>query len=237
MAQTLTRLYLVRHCDVANPKGVLYGHLPGFGLSEKGRRQAHALGRFFARTPVRQIYTSPLERARETARIIASYLPDVTVTVTPELTEARFGRYLQGVRPRDVLWRRPLWLVHMIRPGALPNDETVAEMAARVRAPLLRLLRDHPGRGGLCISHGDPIQAFWVEADGRSPFALHRLQCAKGGVLELDYDASGQLVAKRYRSPEDVAALAAASPDSSLLEPSSHAVESPASPDEAARRR
>lgn len=213
-----TRLYLVRHCDVTNPAGVLYGHLPGFRLSDKGIRQAHALGRFFAGTAVRRIYTSPLERARQTAEIIASHLSDVPVVETPELTEARFGRYLQGVRPRDVLWRRPLWLVHMLRPGLLPGDETVAEMAARVRAPLLRLLRDFPSAGGICVSHGDPIQAFWVEAEGRSDFALHRLQCAKGGLLELDYDASGKLLGIRYRGPEEIALLAASGSDASATD-------------------
>src|SRR5205085_9990069 len=57
---TRTRLYLVRHCDVRNPKGVLYGHLPNFPLSERGVGQAHALGRFFAGRPIRRIYTSPL---------------------------------------------------------------------------------------------------------------------------------------------------------------------------------
>ena len=211
MADVLTRVHLIRPCDVSNPDGVLYGHLPGFGLSEKGVRQAHALGRCLAGSGARQIYSSPLERARQTAEIIASHLDGVPVTLTPELIEARFGLYLQGVKPRDVLWRRPLWLVHMLRPGLLPNDETVAELAARVRAPMERLVRDHPGQGGICVTHGDPIQAFWVEADGRSPFGLHRLQCAKGGRLDVDY-IDGRYASKRYVSPEELGALTAESP-------------------------
>src|SRR3989442_10228792 len=109
-----TRCYLVRHCDVLNPRGVLYGYLPGFPLSEKGVRQAHHLGRYLAATPARRIYTSPLLRARQTADIIASHLEGAQVIETGDLTEARFGVYLQGVRPRDVIWRRPLWLVHML---------------------------------------------------------------------------------------------------------------------------
>ena len=185
---TRTRAYLVRHCDVENPEGVLYGHLPAFGLSAKGVEQAHALGRFFATTPVRAILTSPLERARQTADVIDAYLHDVPVEATDELIEAKFGLYLQGVRPRDVPWRRPLWWVHMAWPGLLPGDERIGIMAARVRRPLVQLLRDHPVDGGICISHGDPIQAFWVESDGRPPYALHRLQCAKGGMLVLDYE-------------------------------------------------
>jgi broad specificity phosphatase PhoE len=200
-----TTLHLVRHCDVHNPDGVLYGHLPGFRLSEKGVRQAHALGRWFAGRPVRQIYSSPLERAQQTAHIIASYLDGIPVVTTPELVEARFGLHLQGVRPRDVPWRRPAWFVHMVWPGLLPNDETVGAMAARVRAPLSRLLRDHPGQEGICVSHGDPIQAFWVEAEERHAYALHRLQCAKGGVLSLTYE-DDRLADLGYRPPEELSA-------------------------------
>jgi broad specificity phosphatase PhoE len=198
-----TRLFLIRHCDVFNPEGVLYGYLPGYRLSERGIRQAHSLGRRLAGQPVRRIYTSPLQRAQETAAIIASHLPAAEVVTTDELAEARFGRYLEGVKPRDVIWRRPLWLVHMVRPGLMKRDESVAAMAARVRAPLERLLHDFPGEGGICISHGDPIQAFWVASDGRRDLALHRLQCLKGGMLVLDYEG-GRLVSKTYAPPEEV---------------------------------
>lgn len=198
-----TRLHLVRHCDVRNPEGVLYGHLPDFGLSEKGIRQANVLGHHLATTTVREIYTSPLLRARETAEIIASHLEGVPITVTDDLIEAEFGRYLQGVKPRDVPWRRPRWFIHMLWPGLLPRDESVGAMAARVRRPVTRLLRDHPGDGGVLVSHGDPIQAFWVEAEHRPPWALHRLQCAKGGMLELDYEGEA-LRNITYRSPRSL---------------------------------
>ncbi|MBV8527711.1 MAG: histidine phosphatase family protein [Candidatus Dormibacteraeota bacterium] len=207
-----TRLYLARHCDVENPEHILYGHLPGFGLSSKGIEQANAMGRFFANTAVKQIYTSPLERATQTASIIDSYLDGVPVETTPDLIEAKFGLYVQGVRPRDIPWRRPLWWVHMVWPGLLPNDESVGAMAARVKRPLLRLLREHPTEGGICISHGDPIQAFWVQADGRPPYALHRLQCAKGGMLVLDY-LGENLQHLEYWPPERIAAAAAVEPE------------------------
>jgi broad specificity phosphatase PhoE len=206
-APVSTRLHLVRHCDVRNPNGVLYGHLPDFPLSEKGVKQAHALGRYFARTGAREIYSSPLERARQTAEIIASYLDSVAITYTDDLIETRFGLYLQGVPPKQVPWRRPLWLIHMVWPGLLSNDETVAELAARIRRPLMRLIADHPGEGGICVSHGDPIQGFWVASEGRPRYALHRLQCAKGGLLELDYEGEA-LRHLTYLSPARVAELA-----------------------------
>ena len=211
MTLPITTLHLVRHCDVHNPDGVIYGHLPGFRLSDKGVRQAHALGRWFAGRPVRQIISSPLERAQQTAHIIASYLDGVAVATTPELVEARFGLHLQGVKPRDIPWRRPLWWVHMAWPGLLPGDESVADMAARVRAPLSRLLRDWPGEEGICVSHGDPIQAFWVDSERRHAYQLHRLQCAKGGVLTLRYEGE-RLVDLAYRKPEEIGVEPATAP-------------------------
>ncbi len=186
MTQT-TPVYLVRHCDVQNPNNVIYGHLPNFPLSEKGVAQAHALGRRFAGQPLHHIYTSPLERAQQTASIIASYLPDATVTVTEDLTEALFTKYTQGIKKPLVPLLRPLWFFHLITPGLLRRDERVATMAARVRRTILRLLSDSPTEGGICVTHGDPIQAFWIEATGRHPYALHRLECAKGGHLELTF--------------------------------------------------
>jgi broad specificity phosphatase PhoE len=208
-----TRVHLVRHCDVRNPAGVLYGHLPDFPLNEKGTRQAHALGRHLSTTGARQIHTSPLERARQTAEIIASHVPGSTITTTEDLIEARFGRYVQGVRPAQVPWRRPLWMIHMVWPGLLRNDESVEEMAARVERPIRRILATTPDEGGICVSHGDPIQAFWVRSEGRPAWALHRLQCAKGGMLELDY-VDGTLRGTTYRPPPSDEARAAASSQS-----------------------
>ena len=197
---TSTRVQLIRHCDVRNPRGVLYGHLPDFPLSEKGVRQAHALGRHLATSGARHIYTSPLERALQTAEIIAGHIAGSTVTTTDDLIEARFGRYLQGVRPAHVPWRRPLWMIHMVWPGLLPNDETVDEMADRVERPIRHILATTPDEGGICVSHGDPIQAFWVRSEGRPAWALHRLQGGKGGRLELDY-VDGALARTTYRQP------------------------------------
>ena len=198
-----TRVFLARHCDVHNPQGVLYGHLPDFPLSAKGVRQAHAQGRYLATTGARQIHASPLLRAQETAEIIASHIDGATITTTADLVEARFGLYLQGIRPAQVPWRRPLWMIHMVRPGLLPNDETVGQMARRVDRPIRRILTTDPVHGGICVSHGDPIQAFWVRSEGRPAWALHRLQCAKGGMLELDY-LDGTLERTVYRPPAAV---------------------------------
>ena len=209
--QQRIRLYLVRHCDVANPHGVLYGYLPGFGLSAKGLSQAESLGQRLGGQPVRVIRTSPLERARQTTSIIARHLDNPEVVVDDDLVEARFGLYLQGIRYAEVPWRRPLWWVHMVYPGLLRRDERVGAMAGRVERSLERLLESVGDGTGVCVSHGDPIQAFWITYLHRHPWALHHLQCAKGGLLALDYE-SGKRVKVTYVPPQVAAAPPAADP-------------------------
>ena len=210
--QQRTRLYLVRHCDVANPRGVLYGYLPGFGLSEKGLAQAESLGQRLTGQPIRVIRTSPLERARQTTSIIAQHLDSPEIVVDDDLLEARFSLYLQGVRYAQVPWRRPLWWVHMAYPGLLRRDEKVGAMAARVERSLQRVLESVGDGTGICVSHGDPIQAFWIRYLHRRPWALHHLQCAKGGLLALDYE-DGKLAKVSYVPPQVAAPMGGEQPN------------------------
>src|SRR6185437_1965807 len=73
MAQT-TVVHLLRHGEVHNPSGVLYGRLPGYHLSANGRMMAAAAADFFSERPVAALFASPLERAQETARPVAMRL-------------------------------------------------------------------------------------------------------------------------------------------------------------------
>src|SRR5579875_2959751 len=66
-----TVVHLLRHGAVDNPKGVIYGRLPGYHLSEDGRMMAKAAADYLAERDVVAIFTSPLERARETAEPLA----------------------------------------------------------------------------------------------------------------------------------------------------------------------
>src|SRR5207248_11435006 len=98
----------MRHADVENPQGVIYGHLPGFGLSQTGRAQATAVGQSLRDSGIRRIVHSPLDRAREPAEIVNAQLAaPVPLIPEAELREDEFGRYLQGVRGWQVAMRRP----------------------------------------------------------------------------------------------------------------------------------
>ena len=199
----MTRVYLVRHADVENPKRVLYGHLPGFPLSERGRSQAVEVGKRLKDRGIGRILHSPLERAVETARLIAEQLPEpVALIPEPGLLEAEFGRYLQGVPYWQIPVRRPLWLVHKARRGLLPGDEAIDQLGGRVVDVVYREASEHPEDVSLLVSHADPLQAAWLLMDGRprTERELYRKPVDRAGVLEVDIEG-GKVLAVNYVPP------------------------------------
>jgi broad specificity phosphatase PhoE len=194
-----TRVVLARHGSPENPAGVFYGHLPGFGLSEEGRRQALGLGDFLKGFPLCHAYSSPLERALETAQLAVSRLPrQVPITIREDLLEAEFGKYIQGVPRAQVPVRRPLFIVHLIRPGVLPFDESVSTMADRVGRVCAEAQATCAGQAALVVSHADPIKALWNRHLGRADWRLHGLHLPKGGFLELVYQDARLTTIKPY---------------------------------------
>ena len=205
-----TRVLLIRHADVLNPHRVLYGHLPGFPLSARGRAQAKGLGERLRSSGLQRIVSSPLERALETAELIAGELEgSVPVVADHRLREDDFSLYLQGVPYWQIPLRRPLWFVHKARRGLLPGDETIGQMAARTLEVVRELARELPGGVAACVGHADPLQAAWVVLDGRpqSERELYRKQFDRAGVLTVELQGETP-VSSTYEAPPRVEAPA-----------------------------
>ena len=186
-----TRVYLIRHADVENPRRLLYGHLEGFQLSGLGRAQALAVGESLRSENVKRIVHSPLARAVETAELINSKLdPPAILEADPELREAEFSRYLQGLPYWHIPLRRPLWYVHKARRGLVPGDESVERMGGRILEVVRRIVRQHPGDTMAVVSHADPLQAAWILLDGRphNEREMYRKVVDKAGMLVLQMD-------------------------------------------------
>lgn len=191
---------------------MLYGHLEGFGLSSLGRAQAEALGEKLSGTPLQRIVHSPLLRAEETARIIAKHQsPPPALEADPELSEAEFSRYLQGVPYWQIPVRRPLWLVHKARRGLLPGDESVEIMGERVLRVVRRLALDNPNGTVAVVSHADPLNAALILLERRpqNEREMHRSGIAKAGMLQLDMEGDTPK-AWQYIAPPQVDAPATA---------------------------
>ncbi len=200
MSVATTRVLLMRHADVENPQKVIYGHLPGFGLSAYGRAQAAAVGQTLRDSGVRRIIHSPLDRARETAEIVNAQLSSpVPLIPEPALREADIGRYLQGVPRWQIPIRRPGFFVHKLRRGTLAGDESIEALGRRVLDVVERVAREHPGEVSLLISHADPLQAAWILLDRRpqTEREMFRKQVGRAAMLELDLEG-GRVVSTRY---------------------------------------
>jgi broad specificity phosphatase PhoE len=208
-----TRVYLIRHADVENPRRLLYGHLDGFQLSALGRAQALAVGDSLRDKNVQRIVHSPLARAVETAEIINSRLePPAILEAEPELREAEFSRYLQGLPYWQIPMRRPLWFVHKTKRGLVPGDESVEQMGDRILGVVRRIVREHPGDTMAVVSHADPLQAAWIVLDGRphNEREMYRKSIDKAGMLVLDLEGE-KPVRWEYVPPPKVEKQAAVS--------------------------
>ena len=163
--------YLVRHGEVLNPQHVVYADLDGFGLSETGRAQAAAAA---ARLPAgAAIVSSPLERAQETATVVADAV-DGGVTIDEDLTEWRLASRWAGHRWSELDEVFPGERIAYLRhPRDLPfSPESLDELADRA-AGAIRRRRAATEAPLVVVSHQDPIQAARLVLTGRSLDALN----------------------------------------------------------------
>jgi probable phosphoglycerate mutase len=132
--------------------------MPDVHLNQEGQAQALALARRLTPVDLAAVYTSPLERALETAKIVAAPhgLPAV---VREGLGEVRFGRWTG--QPLDQLRRRRLWRAAQFVPSTtrFPGGESIREMQTRVVADLESLQAKHAGQTIAVVAHADVIKA------------------------------------------------------------------------------
>jgi broad specificity phosphatase PhoE len=199
-ASTTAVVHLVRHGEVDNPRGVLYGRLPGFRLSETGRMMAKAAADFLAGRDITVVRSSPLERAVETAEPIAAEfgLPIVT---DGRLIEA--ANHFEGLRfgVGDGALRQPRYWLYLRNPFLPSWGEPYAAVAARVLSAVRDAAADAAGHEAVCVSHQLPIWSARRSAEGKRLWHdPRRRQCALGSVTSLTVTA-GQITSVQYREP------------------------------------
>lgn len=157
-----TRVIFVRHGSVHNPRNLIYGRLPRFRLSTRGREEMDRTARFLAETPITAIYTSPLLRARQSAQILAAFHPGVPVRRCAWLAEVATS--WQG-EPNRVVQETQGFSYY--DPPRAEGDETIQDVFARMDRALRLVLRRHWGQTTMCVSHGDPIKILRLGYSGR----------------------------------------------------------------------
>ncbi|MFF3895093.1 histidine phosphatase family protein [Streptomyces sp. NPDC001812] len=154
----LTVVHLLRHGEVANPDGVLYGRLPGYQLSELGRRMAERVGEHLASRDVVHVGASPLERAQETAQPIAK-AHGLDIATDERLIEADnvFQGKTFGVG--DGALRRPENWKHLVNPFKPSWGEPYIEQVVRMMGALDAAKDAARGHEAVLVSHQLPI---WI---------------------------------------------------------------------------
>ncbi len=179
-------VHLVRHAEVDNPQHLVYGSLPGFGLSPHGKEQARRVGRYLGPRPVVSIWSSPLESALRTAEEIAAR-SGVPVRVDDGLRDWSITDRWKGLPWNAVKESFPGELeAYLANPRSITfADETLEQVADRVAGVARRLDVEHPHGDVVIISHQDPIQAGRLKLTGSSLSEIHDDISDHGAVVTL----------------------------------------------------
>lgn len=153
----MMNLLLIRHAmnDWVGKK--LAGWTPGVHLNQAGSAQADALARQLETLPLAAVYSSPLERALETARPLAR-VHGLTIQVREAVGELHIGDWTG--RALEELGEEKLWSVIQVYPGGarFPGGESMREAQARIVAELDTIRDTHPDQTVAVVSHSDPIK-------------------------------------------------------------------------------
>ncbi len=200
MSET-TVVHLLRHGEVFNPTGVLYGRLPGFRLSEAGHGMARAAAEWFGhRTPITHLVASPLERAQQTAAPIGAVL-DLPTATDDRLIEAGNSFEGQTFGVGDGALKHPANWWRLRNPWKPSWGEPYEEIAARMLGAVHTARDAARGGAAVCVSHQLPIWTLRLHAEGRR--YLHdprRRQCGLASVTSLSFQGD-RLVRVDYAEP------------------------------------
>lgn len=208
-----TTIHFVRHGEVDNPKHVLYERLPGFHLSARGVRMAQATAKYIATVPqmrgITEIYSSPLERTRETAREIENALRNIPdsayvkahcdedstqsqesdIILDKRLIEA--GNNFRGKRigyGEGALWKNNNWklVANLWKPSW---GESYKSIATRVSDFAREQVRKHPGEQIIAVTHESPIWSYrHLLETGHAEHNMLLRHTALASITSITYD-------------------------------------------------
>ncbi len=200
--RTSTLLSFIRHGQVHNPDKIFYGRMPGFRLDSKGRREARQAADTFCGKPVAAIFSSPLLRARQTAREILSFHPHLQLRISGLLTEV-FSAY-EG-HPSEEIHA----LNDDIYSGVGPPFEQPSDICKRVQKFIARVRKLYPEQHTVAVTHGDLITFMLLWARGKSITPANKVSLDRLGILPERYPSTGSITTLTYTtdSPDERPAI------------------------------
>ena len=199
-------LLLIRHGENDYVKtGKMAGRIPGVHLNEKGQKQAQALAEALTQVPIKAIYSSPLERAMETASPIAE-AHKLTILQEPTLMDTDIGKW-QG-KSLKMLRLTKVWKIVQSAPSRFrfPEGESFPEAQTRYVNTLERIIQKHhkPQDIVAVVFHADPIKLAVAHFLGMPLDHFQRLGCDTGSLTALHVsEANANLIKLNQRPPFD----------------------------------
>lgn len=185
-----TVVHILRHGEVHNPDGILYGRIPGYGLSDNGNEMAKILADHVADLDISHLVSSPLQRAQETAAPIAERLglsihtDDRLIEPTNVFEGSHFG-------VGDGSLKRPGNWIHLWNPLRPSWGEPYAKIAARMLAAVQDARAAAEGHEALCVSHQLPIWTLRRFLEGRPLWHDPRKrECGLASLTSIAFDGS-----------------------------------------------
>lgn len=193
-------VHLLRHGEVHNPEGVLYGRLPGYRLSELGEQMAERAAEALSDHDIAAVVSSPMERAQQTATPVARVHGHDIIT-EPLAIEADNVFEGQRVSVGDGVLRQPRTWRHLWNPFRPSWGEPYDDVAVRMRQAIDNARALVPGREAVLVSHQLPIWIARLDAEGRRLWHDPRTrQCTLASLTSLTFEED-QLVAITYTEP------------------------------------
>lgn len=189
-AADATVILLIRHGVTPTTGQVLPGRAPGLHLSAAGQQQAYAVAQRVRHLGLKAIYTSPMERTRETAAPTAELL-DLPPTLESGLVECDFGEWTG--RKLTELSALPEWRNVQETPSTFrfPGGESFPGMQARIVKALHRIAARHPGETIACFSHADPIKGAVAQLEGTELDAFQKIRIDPAAISIAQFHPGG----------------------------------------------
>jgi broad specificity phosphatase PhoE len=199
MGQNRTIVHLVRHGEVDNPAGLLYGRLPDYHLSDLGREMAERVAEHFGERDVVHLRSSPLERAQETAAPMAEAL-GLPIVIDSRVIEA--VNYFEGLRLSFAgALRHPKNWLYFRNPFRPSWGEAYTEVLARTRLAMRDAAEAALGHEAVIVSHQLPIWIARINAEGRRMFHDPRKRkCTLASVTSFTY-IDARITSVSYSEP------------------------------------
>lgn len=193
----MLNLLLIRHAENDYVRsGKLAGWLPDIHLNEEGVRQANLLGTRLASMKLDGLYSSPLERAIETAQAIATHHPKLKVQIDDRLGEARYGKWT-GKRIKQLAGTK-LWQIVQRYPSRarFPDGESLTEMQGRAVASIEVIVAKHSKGIVAVVSHGDVIKSILAHYLGMHLDQFQRIVIAPASLSAISFHHSAPSIVR-----------------------------------------